>query len=243
MPSPHPIRCNKRLYEDLDILRYCGMNSEQNDARLFERDSTLKCNLPEVLIQCQHDARLRFSEFQKDSVPPSNAISPGPKDIVALGAKRLDDWSGKIFIGKESHLSSGLVEQSGGNWIGRVFVSQVAGVGKAGENVVVRQPRIVRQDILFGLPCGKQFENELNGKATAADHRLAGQDFWIDDDTLRQRHAQILPHGAPRSYGAPGAWRLATPKCDFVSASASKFGSSGRTRTYNPSVNSRMLYH
>ena len=77
-----------------------------------------------------------------------------------------------------------------------VLVRQVAGVGKAGENVVARQPRIVREEILFRLPRGEQFQNELNGKASATDHRFAGQDLRIDDDTLCQRHAQILPQRA-----------------------------------------------
>ncbi len=77
------------------------MNPEQNDARSFKTDPVLKRDLPEVLVQRNHDARLRFGEFQQSSVLPSNAISPGPKYIMALGPKRLDDWLGKVFIGKE----------------------------------------------------------------------------------------------------------------------------------------------
>jgi hypothetical protein len=38
------------------------MNSEQNDAGLFERDPALNGNLPEVLVQRQQDARVGFGE-------------------------------------------------------------------------------------------------------------------------------------------------------------------------------------
>ena len=96
------------------------MNSEQNDAGSFQRDPALNGNLPEVLIERQHDARFGFGQIQKYDVFPSRAIGAGPKYIVAAGAKRLDDWLRKVLIGEEAHLR--------GNRIGLVFVGQVAGV-------------------------------------------------------------------------------------------------------------------
>ena len=109
-----------------------------------------------------------------------------------------------------------LWEQSGWNWIGLVFVSQVAGVRKAGEYVLVRQPRVVRQEALFGLPWGKQVEDERNGQTTAANHRFAGQDLWIDDDALRQRHGRILSHRPRRVGSAPGREAVGNDWRDFV---------------------------
>jgi len=111
------------------------MNPEQNNAGLFERNAALNGNLPEVLIQRQYDARLRFGNVQKDKILPSGAISQGPKDIMAIGAKRLDERPRKVLVSEEAHLCW--------NRIGLVFVRQVAGIGQAGENVLSRQPGIV----------------------------------------------------------------------------------------------------
>jgi hypothetical protein len=95
------------------------MNSKQDDARLFERNG----NLPEVLVKRQHDAGLRFSKVPKDIVLPSSAIGPYPKHIMAVGAKGLDDRLRKVLVSEEAHLRW--------DWIGFVFVGQVAGVRQA----------------------------------------------------------------------------------------------------------------
>lgn len=95
----------------------------------------LNGNLPEVLIQRQHDTPLGFGKVQKDNILPSRAIGPGPKDIVAVGAKRLDNRPRKVLVSEDAHLRW--------NRIGLVFVRQVAGIGQASENVVSRQPGIV----------------------------------------------------------------------------------------------------
>ncbi len=95
---------DKRSYERTEFLGDGGMNSEQNDPGYCEWASTLNCNLPEVLVERQHDARFGFGQVQKDYVFPSSAISAGPKDIVAVGAKCLDDRLRKILISEEAHL-------------------------------------------------------------------------------------------------------------------------------------------
>jgi len=96
------------------------MRAKQDDARLFERNPALHGNLPEVLVERQHNTRFGFGQIQKDNVFLSHAISPGPKDIVAAGAKGLDDWLRKVLVSKEAHLRW--------NRIGLVLVGQVAGV-------------------------------------------------------------------------------------------------------------------
>ena len=92
-------------------------------------------NLPEVLVERQHDTRFGFGQVQKNNVFPSGAISPGPKDIVAAAAKCLDDWPRKVLVSKEAHLRW--------NRIGLVLVGQVAGVRQAGEDVLSRQSGVV----------------------------------------------------------------------------------------------------
>ena len=57
------------------------MNPRQDHAGLFERNPALNGNLPEVLIQRQHDAGLGFGEVQKDSVLPCGAIGSGPEQL------------------------------------------------------------------------------------------------------------------------------------------------------------------
>jgi hypothetical protein len=63
---------------------------------LFERNPALNGNLPEVLVERQHDARFGFGKIQENSVLPSGAIGPGPQYIMILGAKCLDNRRGKF---------------------------------------------------------------------------------------------------------------------------------------------------
>src|SRR5271168_3938085 len=102
--GPHRIRLNKHPHERFDSLRCCRMNSEQSDAGLLQRDPALNCNLPEVLIERQHDARFGFGQVQKNNVFPSGIISAGPEDVVAPSAKCLDAWLWKVLVSKEAHL-------------------------------------------------------------------------------------------------------------------------------------------
>jgi hypothetical protein len=115
-----PIRLDKRSDNRTEILRSCGVNPEQNDAGLCQRDPTLNCDLPEVLIERQNDACFEFGQVQKDCVFPSSAISAGPKDVVAIGTKCLDDLLRKVLVCEEAHLHR--------NRKCLVFVGQVAGV-------------------------------------------------------------------------------------------------------------------
>ena len=111
------------------------MGSKQDDTRLFEWNPALNGNLPEVLVQYQHDAGLGLGKIQQDGILPSGAIGPGPAHIVAGGAESLDDRLGKVLVGEQAHLS----------WkrVGLVFVGQVTGIRQTGENVVSRQAGIV----------------------------------------------------------------------------------------------------
>lgn len=85
-------------------------------------------------------------------------------------------------------------KRSGRDRIGLVFVDQVARVGKAGQDVVVCQSWVVRHEMLFRLPRGKQFEDESHGQASPANYGFAGQDFRITDDARGPRHVEMLPH-------------------------------------------------
>jgi len=152
------------------------MNSEQNDAGSFQRDPALNGNLPEVLIERQHDARFGFGQIQRDDVFPSSAISAGPNYILAVGAKCLDDWLRKVLIGEKAHLRW--------NRIGLVFVGQIAGVRQAGKNVLSRQSGIVDREVVLGLAGCEEFQNELDGETRPTDHWFARQDFGIHDDAL-----------------------------------------------------------
>ena len=66
------------------------MSAKQDDARLFEWNPALHGNLPEVLVQCQHDAGLGLGKIQQDGILPSGAIGPGPPHKVAADGKSLD---------------------------------------------------------------------------------------------------------------------------------------------------------
>ena len=80
------------------------INPVWNHAGLIQRDPALNGNLPEVLIERHHDARFGFGRVQENYIAPSGAIRPGPKDIVADGAKPLHDWLRKVFVREDTHL-------------------------------------------------------------------------------------------------------------------------------------------
>jgi hypothetical protein len=85
------------------------MSSKQDDARLFERNPALHGNLPEVLVQHQQDAGLGFGKIQQDGILPSGAIGPGPKHIMAAGAKGLDDRLREVLVSEQALLGSMLL--------------------------------------------------------------------------------------------------------------------------------------
>ena len=161
------------------------MDPKQDNAALLERRPALDGNLPKVLIQSQHDARFGFGEIQKGGILSAGAIGSGPKHIVAIGAKHLDNRLREALVGEEAHLRR--------NRIGLVFVGQVAGVRQAGENILARQARIVCLDLVLGLTGREEFENELDGQTRPSDHWFAGHDLGVDDDALREGHNRSLP--------------------------------------------------
>jgi hypothetical protein len=65
------------------------MNSEQNDTGLRQWAAALNCNLPEVLVERQHDACFGLREIQQGDVACSGEIRAGPQNVVATGSKRL----------------------------------------------------------------------------------------------------------------------------------------------------------
>ncbi len=79
------------------------MKSEQNDPGLRQRVAALNCNLPEVLIEGQHDACFGFREVQQIDVACSGEIRAGPENVVANGSKRVYDRLRKVLIGEEAH--------------------------------------------------------------------------------------------------------------------------------------------
>ena len=80
------------------------MDSEQDDTGLFQGASALNGNLPKVLIERQHDARLRFGQVQENDVLRSRKICAGPQNIVTLGSKGLDHRLREVLVGEETHL-------------------------------------------------------------------------------------------------------------------------------------------
>lgn len=157
-------------------MRCCrGMGAKQDDAGVFEWGAALESDLPEVLVESQQDSRFGLGEFQKSCVWPTDTVCSRPDDIVPAVAKDVD---------KQTHLC--------GDWIGAVFVSQIAGIGQAGQNVLSGETWIVLQKIAFGFTGCQQFEDELHGETSPADHGLAREDLRIYDNSLGKCHDYSL---------------------------------------------------
>ncbi len=104
------------------------MNSEQNDPGLCQWVAAVNCNLPEVLIERQHDACFGLREIQQGDIACSGEIRAGPQNFVATSSKRLYDRLRKVLVGEEAHLRW--------NRERLVFVGEVAGVRQTGEDVL-----------------------------------------------------------------------------------------------------------
>ena len=107
-----------------------------------------------------------------------------PHDVVALGSKHLNNRFRKVLVGEQAHLRR--------DWERLLFVGQITGVRQTSEDVLSRQARVVRENVVFRLARWQEFQNELDGEARAADHRLAREDLRVNNDVLRQRHTLSL---------------------------------------------------
>ena len=162
-----------------------GWYSEQNDAGLFQGAPTLDADLPEVLVERQHDACVGLRQIQQGEVACSGEVRAGPENVVAFSSKGLYNRLRKVLIGEEAHLRW--------NRERLIFVGQIAGVRQTGKDVLSGQARIVDEDVVLGLASGEEFKDELGGEARTADDRLTSQDLGVDDDALGQRHTNSLP--------------------------------------------------
>src|ERR1044071_184707 len=104
MAGPRGVRYDKRAHKRLEFLRSRWMDSEQNDTGLFQWVSALNGNLPEVLLERQHDARLCFGQVQEGDVFRSREISAGPQNVVTLGSKIVDNRLREVLVGEKAHL-------------------------------------------------------------------------------------------------------------------------------------------
>lgn len=184
MSCPRRIRRDEGTYKRRQPLGRCRMNSEQNNPGLFQWTSTLNGDLPKVLVKRQHDSGFGFRQIQQDNVPCSRVIRASPQDVVALGSKRVNNRLRKVLAGEDAPLRR--------NWECLVFVGQITRIRQTSEDVLSRQTRVVGENVILRLSRRQEFQNELDGKTRATDHRLACEDFRVNDDALRQRHTNSL---------------------------------------------------
>jgi uncharacterized protein (DUF433 family) len=77
-------------------------------------------------------------------------------------------------------------EHAGQNIIRRRCISQ------ASMNVFVRNMRIAFKDLLVAPSCSEKVHNEFNRYPSIANDRFAGQDSWVDDNTVMPVHRKPL---------------------------------------------------
>src|SRR4029079_1461251 len=107
-------------------------------------------------------------------------------------AQGMDCITGCIFVRQESSHDS-RVAPSRRNRIDALLFKDLAGVMKAGGDVLGLKVGIVRQNLLVGPTFGQQINDEFNGDASAADKRLAGENAGVDYDAIvAVRHRRLL---------------------------------------------------
>lgn len=95
---------------------------------------------------------------------------------MTLGPGQIDNPLRNVLICGKPHLRR--------NRVCLILVGQVACVSQASQDVFPRQTGVVGKDFAFRLARGQQVEDELNGEARSADHRLSRQDLGVDDDAF-----------------------------------------------------------
>ena len=120
MAGPCGAGCGESIHERRESLGSRGMSSEQNDTGLRQWAAALNRNLPEVLVERQHDACFGLREIQQGDVTCSGEIRAGPQNVVATGSKRIYNRLRKVLIGEEENL--------GWNRERLVLVGEIAGV-------------------------------------------------------------------------------------------------------------------
>lgn len=116
--------------------------------------------------------------------PCSRVIRASPQNVVAFGSKRFNSRLRKVLVGQYVHLRR--------NWERLIFVGQVTGVRQTSEDILSRQTRVVRKNVILRLSRRQEFQNEFDGETRATDHRLACQDLRVYNDLFRQRHTNSL---------------------------------------------------
>jgi hypothetical protein len=72
--------------------------AEQHDSGTLERYPTLDCDLPEVLVEGQNDAGLKFGQLENRKILPSGALGSSPEYVMAFGAKCIDSRLREVLI-------------------------------------------------------------------------------------------------------------------------------------------------
>ena len=103
---------------------------------------------------------------------------------MAFGSKRFNSRLRKVLVGEYVHLRR--------NWERLIFVGQVTGVRQTSEDILSRQTRVVRKNVILRLSRRQEFQNEFDGETRATDHRLACQDLRVYNDLFRQRHTKSI---------------------------------------------------
>lgn len=144
-----------RVDERLQLFGNRRKRAKQDYAAALKWNRPLKGNLPEVFVERQDDASIRFGAFEQRSILEARTIGPCPKNVVVLPAYLLDDWSREVFIRQKSH--------SGWDGVSFVLVREVARVGEARKDVLFGEPRIIRENLALGLARSQQFKDKLDG--------------------------------------------------------------------------------
>src|SRR5262245_411887 len=75
----------------------------------------------------------------------------------------------------------------------------IAGIGQAGENIVVGKAGVVRDDVGLAPPFGHQADDELDREPRAANHRFAGKNRRIKRNARMSDHGRMAPLSSRRA--------------------------------------------
>jgi hypothetical protein len=95
MAGPRGVRLGESVHKRRETLGIRGMKSEQNDTGLRQWAAALNCNLPEVLVERQHDSCFGLREIQQGDVACSGEIRASPPSTLESGTlciRGRDSW-------------------------------------------------------------------------------------------------------------------------------------------------------
>ena len=157
------------------------MNAKQHDSSPLQRLPALRRELQVVLIERQQDSAFAFRNLEQFLVWQAGMISQPRNYVMAFSPEFNQQLFWKVFSSPRRRINQNRVVFN--------LAGELTCVTKAGEDIAVRQNRvIIFNQLFFGDSGRQQFEYQLDSQTSTLDLRLSADDLRVPIDPIRPVH-------------------------------------------------------